>query len=79
MKPAAVAPVAAAWADRKILVPTAAPWLEDFLRELGAFTGVDDLNDDQVDAFASAFDSSEQPGWLTAMKSWRARGGVVGA
>ena len=72
-------PVAAAWADRKILVPTAAPWLEDFLRELGAFTGVDDLNDDQVDAFASAFDSSEQPGWLTAMKSWRARGGVVGA
>jgi predicted phage terminase large subunit-like protein len=69
-------PVAAAWSSGRIFIPRGATWLEDFLAELGAFTGVDDLSDDQVDAFAAAFDSSEQPGWITAMQKYRARGGL---
>jgi predicted phage terminase large subunit-like protein len=64
-------PVAAAWNDEKILIPREAPWLERFLRILAAFTGVDDLEDDEVDALAGAYDSSEQPNWVTAMQKWR--------
>jgi predicted phage terminase large subunit-like protein len=67
--------VAAAWQDGRLFLPRRAPWLSDFLAELGAFTGVDDLNDDQVDALAAAFDSLEQPSWVVAMQRWRARGG----
>ena len=70
-------PVAAAWAADRLWLPRQAEWLDDFLTELGAFTGVSDLQDDQVDAFAAAFDSSEQPGWLGAMEKWRAGGGVL--
>lgn len=69
-------PLAAAWAAGKILVPKQAEWLDDFLSELGAFTGVSDLNDDQVDAFAAAFDSGEQPDWIAAMGQARLRGGA---
>jgi predicted phage terminase large subunit-like protein len=64
-------PVAAAWNAGRIWLPRQAEWLEEFLRELGAFTGVVDLTDDQVDAFAAAFDSSEQPSWVVAMQKWR--------
>jgi predicted phage terminase large subunit-like protein len=70
-------PVAAAWAAGRIWVPKQAEWLDDFLAELGAFTGVADLNDDQVDSFAAAFDSGEQPGWIAAMNNARLRGGQV--
>jgi len=48
-------PVAAAWNDGKVLVPTSAPWLDTFVAEVCNFTGVADLHDDQVDALASAF------------------------
>lgn len=70
-------PVAAAWAAKRIFVPRSSEWLDDFLNELGAFTGVNDLQDDQVDAFAGAFDSSENPSWVDAMARLRARGGKV--
>lgn len=70
-------PVQAAWAAGRIWVPKQAEWLDDFLSELGAFTGVADLNDDQVDAFAAAFDSGEQPDWVQSMNSLARRGGAV--
>jgi predicted phage terminase large subunit-like protein len=53
-------PVAAAWNDGKILLPESAPWLDTFLSEVCAFTGVNDLHDDQVDALASAFTALER-------------------
>ena len=71
-------PVAAAWADGKILLPRQAEWLDDFLAELGSFTGVNDLNDDQVDAFAAGYDSSEQLGWVVAMNREAARRKAAG-
>jgi predicted phage terminase large subunit-like protein len=49
-------PVAAAWNEGKVLVPRDAPWLDPFVTELAAFTGVNDAHDDQVDALAAAFD-----------------------
>jgi predicted phage terminase large subunit-like protein len=49
-------PVAAAWNSGKILLPKSAPWLDTFLAEVCGFTGVKDRHDDQVDAFAAAFD-----------------------
>jgi len=45
--------VAAAWNAGKVLVPEDAPWLPALLDEVGSFTGVGDVNDDQVDALAS--------------------------
>lgn len=50
-------PVATAWNEGRVLVPRRAPWLKAFVDELGAFTGVGDRQDDQVDALASAFES----------------------
>jgi predicted phage terminase large subunit-like protein len=49
-------PVAAAWNSGRILLPQRAPWLDPFLAEVCSFTGIKDRNDDQVDAFAAAFD-----------------------
>jgi predicted phage terminase large subunit-like protein len=45
--------VAAAWNQGKVLVPPAAPWLDAFIAEVCNFTGVNDSQDDQVDALAS--------------------------
>jgi predicted phage terminase large subunit-like protein len=50
-------PVAAAWNARRVLLPRQAPWLDAFVSELVAFTGVRDSHDDQIDALAGAFDS----------------------
>lgn len=52
---------AAAWNAGKVLCPAGAPWLNDFVAEHVAFTGVDDLHDDQVDAGAAAYDELESP------------------
>jgi len=52
---------AAAWNAGRVLCPAGAPWLNDFVAEHVAFTGVDDLRDDQVDAGAAAFDELESP------------------
>ena len=49
--------VAATWNDGRLLVPTSAPWLSAFVDELGAFTGVRDRRDDQVDALAHAWNA----------------------
>ena len=63
-------PVAAAWKAGKVLVPHNAPWLEAFVSEVAAFTGVNDRHDDQVDALAAAFDvlTRGQLGRLAAPK-----------
>ena len=73
-------PLAAAWNDEvdgvrgegRIFVPRRAEWLLDFLAELSAFTGGEDLHDDQVDAFAAAFDAlvNAQRSWVLAMKRY---------
>lgn len=42
-------PAAAAWNRGRIRVPAQAPWLAPFKSEVLAFTGVNDLHDDQVD------------------------------
>jgi len=51
-------PVASAWNNGLVLVPNAAPWLEDFLEVVGKFTGMDDPRDDEVDALAHAFNAA---------------------
>ncbi len=40
-------PVAAEWNQGRILVPREAPWLREFVDEVGSFTGVSDKSDDQ--------------------------------
>lgn len=56
-------PVAAAWNDARVLVPRNAPWLDDFTDEVQAFTGVNDPQDDQVDALAALWDCLAQAPW----------------
>lgn len=49
-------PVAAAWNEARVLVPSDNPaWLGPFLDEIEKFTGVNDAYDDQVDALAHAW------------------------
>lgn len=55
-------PVAEAWNDGRVFVPENAPWLEDFLTCVTGFTGVNDSQDDDVDALAAAFDLLAQDG-----------------
>lgn len=50
-------PVAAAWTDGRLMLPESAPWMADFLAELGSFTGVKDAHDDQVDALSNGFNT----------------------
>jgi predicted phage terminase large subunit-like protein len=54
-------PVAAAWSGGRLLVPTSAPWLKDFLAEVRAFTGVGSRKDDQVDALSTAWNAYRPP------------------
>ena len=73
-------PFAAAWNAGRVFVPRQSeqhPWVDDFVAELAAFTGVDDLHDDQVDAGAAAYDAGEQPSWVVAMQRIRKEGGWV--
>jgi predicted phage terminase large subunit-like protein len=70
-------PVAAAWNDGRVRIPREAPWLDDLLAELVSFTGTGDKRDDQADALAGAWDSADQPSWITAMTKWREQGGVL--
>lgn len=53
-------PAAAAWNQGRILLPPddddAPPWLASFLDEVHRFTGLNDPNDDQVDALAALWD-----------------------
>lgn len=50
-------PVAAAWNAGRVLVPREAPWLDAFVSEIVAFTGLNDPVDDQVDGLAAGFDA----------------------
>jgi predicted phage terminase large subunit-like protein len=45
--------VATAWNNGKIKIPINAPWVETFVGEVLAFTGVGDVHDDIVDALAA--------------------------
>lgn len=65
-------PSSAAWNDGRIRVPTAAPWLKDFLGEIGRFTGVKDAKDDQVDALSIAVQACLQVSPATALGVRRA-------
>lgn len=47
---------AAAWNAGRVLVPEGEPWVDEFVAEHMAFTGVNDSEDDQVDASVAAFD-----------------------
>jgi predicted phage terminase large subunit-like protein len=54
-------PVAAAWNRGDVLVPASdsphyGPWVDTLLDEFAMFTGVGDVNDDQVDAGAAGYD-----------------------
>lgn len=54
-------PVAGAWnaAEPRVLVPNdSPPWLEPFLDEVAAFTGVNDPHDDQIDALSHAWNQA---------------------
>jgi predicted phage terminase large subunit-like protein len=52
-------PVASAWNEARVLVPSDAPaWLGPFLDEIEKFTGVNDAHDDQVDALAHAWNAT---------------------
>lgn len=62
-------PVAGAWnaPEPRVLVPNnSPPWLEPFLDELSAFTGVNDAHDDQVDALSHAWNSATK----TTVSMW---------
>src|SRR6185312_10377648 len=41
----------------RVFLPRQAAWLNEYVAEFAAFTGVNDKHDDQVDASASAFDA----------------------
>lgn len=48
-------PYAAAWNDHRVHTPYDAIWADDWIAEHASFTGVNDRNDDQVDAGAHGF------------------------
>lgn len=56
---------AEAWNAGRVLVPDSesipSPWLADFLEEHRNFTGMDDGEDDQVDAAINAFEENPEP------------------
>lgn len=62
----------AAWNEGRIRVPRSAPWLEPFLGELAAFTGLGDEHDDQVDALAALWDG------LSLASEWQVKGERAG-
>lgn len=45
-----------AWNRERVLVPASAPWLDEFIAEHMAFTGVNDPEDDQIDAGTACYD-----------------------
>lgn len=55
-------PVAAAWNTSRVRVPLHAPWVADFLAEVGKFTGVGDRHDDQIDALSMAWNFGTRGG-----------------
>nr|MCU0677849.1 hypothetical protein [Myxococcota bacterium] len=62
---------AAAWRSGRVIVPRDATWTTSFLDVVQGFTGVNDSNDDAVDALTSAFDE------LGPLRDGRERGPSV--
>lgn len=56
-------PVSEAWNDGRVLIPQESPWLQDFLGTIEGFTGINDPNDDDVDALGSAFAAAQGAGY----------------
>ena len=54
-------PVAAAWKRGEVFCKDGAPWLPEFLRVVNGFTGINDTEDDDVDALAAGFDLLDDP------------------
>lgn len=54
-------PASEAWNEGRILVPEDAEWAEDFVEVIIHFTGVNDAEDDDVDALAAAYDLHDAP------------------
>lgn len=54
-------PVAAAWNQGRFKLPPKTEWLNSFVNELCAFTGISDTHDDYCDAFAAAYDGFGPP------------------
>jgi predicted phage terminase large subunit-like protein len=52
-------PAAAAWNQKRILLPREARWLAPVVDEIVSFTGVRDRHDDVIDALAAAFDAAK--------------------
>ena len=70
-------PVAHAWNQKRVRIPRhseSKAWVDDFVAELAAFTGLHDLHDDQVDALAAAFDAAAQSSWEVAMERLKKTG-----
>lgn len=53
--------VSAAWNRGDVLCQDGATWLPDFLRVVNGFTGINDKEDDDVDALAAGFDLLDDP------------------
>lgn len=51
-------PLATAWNEGRVRVPTTAAWLPEYLDVFGRFTGVSDAHDDDVDATAHAWNAA---------------------
>ena len=59
-------PVASAWNSGRILLPKENKWVNVLLQEIMSFTGVSDLNDDQVDVLSTIYDclqTTNKPLW----------------
>lgn len=61
-------PVASAWNEGRVHVPTDVPWANTLIHEANEFTGVSDPEDDQIDALAHGFNT------LFGAKAARKRG-----
>ena len=59
-------PVAAAWNDGRVLLPTGKKFTNDMVQEICSFTGLNDVHDDQVDTISALYDSlnrNNKPMW----------------
>jgi len=59
-------PVASAWNSGRIVLPKENKWVNVLLQEIMSFTGVSDLNDDQVDVLSTIYDclqTTNKPLW----------------
>tara|TARA_B110000444_G_scaffold260176_1_gene306211 strand:- start:146 stop:1150 length:1005 start_codon:yes stop_codon:yes gene_type:complete len=59
-------PVAAAWNDGRVLLPTGKKFTNEMVQEICSFTGLNDVHDDQVDTISALYDSlnrNNKPMW----------------